>query len=64
MGIEAFILTLVITIPTYFLSKWVLEKFDLAPIHKRKKMAVFSAAVLSPLIFVAVLSLWLTFTTI
>ena len=59
MSIEVPIIILILAIPTYFLSKWVLKKMKLGNNKNRKFIAIISALILSPIIYAGVIYLWM-----
>ena len=52
MSPEVPIILLIISAPTYFLCRWIITKFDLAPINRRNSYVVLSTIILTPTLYV------------
>ena len=59
MSIEVPIIILIIAIPVYFFSKWILKKLQLGNSKNRKYLAVIPAIFLSPLLYVSIIMIWI-----
>jgi uncharacterized membrane protein len=59
MSIEVPIIILILSIPTYFLSKWILKKLKFGNNKNRKFIALIPTLFLSPIIYVGIIYLWI-----
>ena len=59
MSIEVPIIILIIAIPIYFLSKFILNKLKIGDDYNRKYFAVIPAAIISPLIYALLIISWI-----
>ncbi|MDO6598274.1 hypothetical protein Q4512_15225 [Oceanihabitans sp. 2_MG-2023] len=55
----SFLIILILAIPSYFLSKWGLKKFNLGNDENRKLIALIPAILLSPIIYIGLMYLWI-----
>jgi hypothetical protein len=53
------LIILILGIPSYFLSKWVLKKLHLGNDNNRKLIAIIPAIFLSPIIYFGLIYLWI-----
>ncbi|MBU2939674.1 hypothetical protein KO494_09000 [Lacinutrix sp. C3R15] len=53
------LIILILAIPSYFLSKWVLKKRNLGNDKNRKLIAIIPAIFLSPIIYLGLIYLWI-----
>jgi hypothetical protein len=60
MGIEVPIIILIIAIPTYFLSKWILTILKIGKSENRKSLAITLTSILSPLLYVGIIITWIS----
>ena len=49
---------LILAIPCFFMSKWVLKKLHIGTTKNRKYIALFPALILSPLLYIGLMLLW------
>lgn len=59
MSPEVPIIILILAIPVYFLSKWILKKFKLGNDINRKYLAIIPTIILSPIIYVGIIMIWI-----
>jgi len=59
MSPEVPAIILLIAIPTYFASRWVLKKQNIGDKQSRKLIAIVPAVLLSPVIYVGIIMIWL-----
>jgi hypothetical protein len=59
MSIEVPIIVLILAIPIYFLSKWILKKWNFGNEKNRKYLAIIPSVVLSPIVYIGVIYLWI-----
>lgn len=59
MGPEVPIIILILAVPIYFFSKWILKKLNIGNEKNRKYFAVLPTIVLSPLVYVAAIVIWI-----
>jgi hypothetical protein len=59
MSIEVPVIILILAIPTYFLSKWVLKKLKFGNDKDRKYIALFPTLILSPILYFGIILLWM-----
>jgi len=59
MSFEVYIIILLIAIPVYFGCKWVLGKLKMGKDGNRKYIAVVPTVILSPLLYVCIVTIWL-----
>lgn len=58
MSVEVYFILLIISIPTFFIWKWLLKKF--IKVDKKRKIATWIATIVTtPLIYVCLIILWL-----
>jgi len=53
------LIILILALPSYFLSKWVLKKLHLGNDNNRKLIAIIPAIFLSPIIYFGLIYLWI-----
>jgi hypothetical protein len=58
MSPEVPIIILILAIPIYFLSKWILKKLKLGNAKNRKYLAIIPSIILSPLLYVGIIIIW------
>ena len=59
MSPEVPIIILIIAIPTYFISKWLLKKLKLGNESNRKYIAIVPTIILTPLIYLGIIIIWI-----
>ena len=59
MSIEVPIIVLILAIPIYFLSKWILKKWNFGNEKNRKYLAIIPSIVLSPIVYIGLIYLWI-----
>jgi hypothetical protein len=59
MSIEAILFILILSIPIYFVCKWCLKKLKLGNDKNRKLIVILPTIILSPIIYSAVITLWI-----
>ncbi len=59
MSIEVPIIVLILAIPIYFLSKWILKKWNFGNEKNRKYLAIIPSVVLSPIVYIGLIYLWI-----
>lgn len=59
MSIEVPFIILILAIPTYFLSKWILKKLNFGNNKSRKFIAIIPTLILSPVIYIGIILLWM-----
>ena len=59
MSPEVPIIVLILAIPIYFLTKWILKKLKLGNEKNRKYLAFIPTAILSPLLYSGIISIWI-----
>ena len=59
MSLEVPVILLILATPIYFFSKWILKILKLGNITNRKFLAVIPAVILSPILYVAIILIWL-----
>ncbi len=59
MSPEVPIIILILAIPVYFLSKWILKKLKLGNHKNRKYLAIIPTIILSPLLYVGIIMIWI-----
>ncbi len=59
MSIEVPIIVLILAIPIYFLSKWILKKWNFGNENNRKYLAIIPSVVLSPIVYIGLIYLWI-----
>ena len=59
MSPEVPIIILIIAIPTYFLSKWLLKKLKIGNESNRKYAAIIPTIILTPLIYLGIVIIWI-----
>jgi len=59
MSIEVPFIILILAIPTYFLSKWILKKLNFGNDKNRKFIALIPTIFLSPIIYIGLIYLWI-----
>ena len=59
MSIEVIIFILIVAIPTYFLSKWILVKLNFGNHKSRKFMAIIPTLFMSPIIYAGIIYFWI-----
>jgi hypothetical protein len=59
MSPEVPIMVLILAIPIYFFSKWILNKLRIGNSKNRKYFAVLPTIILSPLVYVAAIIIWI-----
>lgn len=58
MSPEVAITILILAVPIYFLSKWILQKLKLGDANNRKYLAIIPALILSPVLYVGIIMIW------
>jgi hypothetical protein len=58
MSLEVPIILLVLAFPIYFLTKWVLIRLRFGTEKNRNYLALFSTALLSPLLYIGIIVVW------
>jgi len=58
MSPEVPIIILILAIPVYFLTKWILNKLKIGNEKNRKYLAIIPTVVLSPLLYVEIIMIW------
>ncbi len=53
------LIILILALPSYFVSKWVLKKLNLGTDKNRKLIALIPAIFLSPIIYIGLIYLWI-----
>lgn len=59
MGSEVPLILLILALPIYFLSKWLLRKLKLGNDKNRKYLAIFPAVILSPVLYAGIIIIWI-----
>jgi len=59
MSPEVPIIILILAIPVYFLSKWILKRLKLGNVKNRKYLAIIPTIILSPLLYVGIIMIWI-----
>ena len=59
MSIEVPIIVLILAIPIYFLSKWILKKWNFGNEKNRKYLAIIPSVILSPIVYIGLIYLWI-----
>jgi len=59
MSPEVPIIILILAIPVYFFSKWILKRLKLGNSKNRKYLAIIPAIFLSPLLYVSIILIWI-----
>lgn len=59
MSLEVPIILLIIAIPVYFLSRWILKRLKLGDEKNRKYFAIILATILSPLLYAGIIMIWI-----
>ena len=59
MSIEVPIIVLILAIPIYFFSKWILKKWNFGNEKNRKYLAIIPSIVLSPIVYIGLIYLWI-----
>ncbi|MDD2799081.1 MAG: hypothetical protein PHV20_10845 [Bacteroidales bacterium] len=59
MSLEVPIIILILAIPVYFLSKWILKKFKLGNDKNRRFLAIIPTIILSPILYVGIVMIWI-----
>ncbi|MEL0645351.1 hypothetical protein V6251_13240 [Olleya sp. Ti.3.14] len=59
MSIEVPFIILILAIPTYFLSKWILKRLNLGNEKSRKLIALIPTIFFSPIIYIGLIYLWI-----
>jgi hypothetical protein len=60
MGPEVPIIVLILAIPTYFISKWLMARLNIGKEKNRKFLAILPTVILSPIIYVGVIMIWIS----
>ncbi len=58
MSPEVPIIILILAIPVYFFTKWILNKLKIGNEKNRKYLAIIPTVVLSPLLYVEIIMIW------
>ena len=58
MSPEVPIIILLLAVPIYFLSKWILKRLKLGNFKNRKYLAIIPAVILSPILYVGIILIW------
>ncbi|MEP2690442.1 hypothetical protein [Maribacter dokdonensis] len=53
------IIILLIAIPTYFILRWILKRYQIGNANSQKFIAIISTIILSPLIYVVFVVIWM-----
>ena len=59
MSPEVPIIILILSIPVYFLTRWILKKLKLGDKNNRKYLAIIPTIVLSPLLYFGIIFIWI-----
>lgn len=59
MSPEVPIIILILAIPVYFLSKWILKKFKFGNDKSRKFLAIIPTIIVSPILYVGIIMIWI-----
>jgi len=59
MSIEVPFIILILAIPTYFLSKWILKRLNFGNKKNRKIIALIPTIFLTPIIYIGLIYLWI-----
>jgi hypothetical protein len=59
MGPEVPVIIIILAIPVYFVTKWILKRFKLGNEKNRKYLAIFPTVILSPLLYVGIVMIWI-----
>lgn len=59
MSPEVPIIILILAIPVYFLTKWILNKLKIGNEKNRKYLAIIPTVVLSPIFYVEIILIWI-----
>jgi hypothetical protein len=59
MGPEVPVIIIILAIPVYFITKWILKRFKLGNEKNRKYLAIFPTVILSPLLYVGIVMIWI-----
>jgi hypothetical protein len=59
MSIEVPFIILILAIPTYFLSKWILKRLNFGNKKNRKLIALIPTIFLTPIIYIGLIYLWI-----
>lgn len=58
MSPEVPIIILILAVPIYFLSKWILKRLKLGNVKNRKFLAIIPAVILSPVLYMGMIIIW------
>jgi len=59
MSIEVPIIILILAIPIYFVSKWILKRLQFGSDKNRKFIALIPAILLSPMVYIGIVCIWI-----
>lgn len=59
MSNEVPIILLIVAIPVYFLTKWILRKSKLGNEKSKKYLAIIPIVVITPLIYAGIITIWI-----
>ena len=59
MSIEVPIIILILAIPTYFISRWIMKRFKFGDDNNRKYIAIIPSLFLSPIIYFVLVMIWI-----
>ncbi|MDW5289763.1 hypothetical protein [Formosa sp. PL04] len=57
------IFILILAIPAFFISRWVLKRLDIGTNKNRNYIAVFPALIISPFLYISIMLLWFASST-
>ncbi|SFC61375.1 hypothetical protein SAMN04487891_11528 [Flagellimonas taeanensis] len=58
MSPEVPIIILILAVPSYFVCSWVIRKFKIGHERNRRQIAIISALLLSPFVYVSLIIIW------
>jgi hypothetical protein len=59
MSPEVPLIILILAIPVYFLSNWILKKFKLGNDNNRKFLAIIPTIIIGPILYVGIIMIWI-----
>ena len=59
MSPEVPLIRLILAIPVYFLSNWILKKFKLGNDKNRKFLAIIPTIIIGPILYVGIIMIWI-----
>ena len=59
MSIEVPFIILIISVPLYFLTRWMFKKWNIGSEKNRKYIAIIPSILISPIIYVGIIVIWI-----